>query len=317
MGWTVGARGVTDGPPMPLKLAVAASPPRVPRGTAARAKKSDPVSPASPEPRQPKPFVKWVGGKRQLLDDLRRWLPKSFGTYHEPFVGGGALFWATLPEKAVLSDNNLRLVRTYKGIQSSVDKVIDRLRSYEHTRDFFEKMRRRQIDDEPDDAVAAWFIYLNKTAYNGLYRVNSKNLFNVPFGDYARPNICDEANLRACAKALANAEVRHEPFHKVARRAKKGDFVYFDPPYVPLSASSMFASYTAEGFGMDDQKRLCRLAISLKKKGVHVLLSNSSAPAVYELFSKDKGFTIHEVMAARSVNSKGSGRGKIPEVVIL
>jgi len=215
----------------------------------------------------------------------------------------------------VLSDNNERLVRTYKGVRDSVDDVIGLLRSYEHDKDFFLELRAQAIDVKTDAEVAAWFIYLNKTGFNGLYRVNSRNIFNVPFGDYASPKICDEPNLRACAAALAGAAIHHEPFEVVETRAKKGDFVYFDPPYVPLSASSMFTSYTAEGFGPKDQERLRDVALGLKKSGVTVLLSNSSAGLVRELY-EGEAFELHEVMASRSVNSKGSGRGKIPELVI-
>ena len=263
----------------------------------------------------PRPFCKWAGGKRQLLAKLAPRVPERFGVYHEPFVGGGALFFAVQPAKSHLSDVNERLVRTYRGIQHDVEGVIRRLGEYPHQRKFFEQMRERDVDaNEQDAAVAAWLIYLNKTGYNGLYRVNSKNRFNVPFGDHKNPTICDEENLRACSEALTGAKVHCEDFAKVLDRAVSGDFVYFDPPYVPLSVTSYFTSYTSDGFDMDDQRRLRDVALALKKKGVHVLLSNSSAPAVYELYKT--GFDIHTVEATRKVNCKASGRGKITELLI-
>ncbi len=261
----------------------------------------------------PRPFVKWVGGKRQIVHELVARVPDAFGTYHEPFVGGGALFFAVRPQNAVLSDNNQRLVRTWRGVRDHVDKVIRLLEKYPYDKDFFLQMRERDIDAESDVEVAAWFIYLNKTAFNGLYRVNSKNRFNVPFGRYVNPAICDEPNLRACAAALKPAAIEHEDFTAVLERAQPGDFVYFDPPYVPLSDTAYFTKYTAEGFGPDDQRRLCDVARKLKKNGVHVLLSNSGADFVRDLY---KGFRVEEVLASRQVNCKADGRGPIVELVI-
>jgi DNA adenine methylase len=264
----------------------------------------------------PRPFCKWVGGKRQLLRRILPLVPAKFGVYHEPFVGGGALFFAVQPRRAHLSDVNDRLVRTYRGVQREVEAVIERLARFPYDRSFFDKLRERDVESMKHDAeVAAWLIYLNKTGYNGLYRVNSKNRFNVPFGHYKTPPlICDEKNLRACAEALEGAQVHCEDFAKVLDRASARDFVYFDPPYVPLSVTSYFTSYTSGGFDMDDQRRLRDVALALKQKGVHVLLSNSSAPAVRELYKK--GFELHEVEANRMVNCKASGRGKITELLI-
>lgn len=261
-----------------------------------------------------RPFLKWAGGKRRLLPQILPHVPR-FGRYHEPFVGSGALFFHLGPPRATLSDNNERLVRAYRGLKDDVDGVIGLLSGYKHERRFYEKMREHDIDRAATDAeVAAWFIYLNKTGYNGLYRVNSKNRFNVPFGDYARPNFCDEGTLRSCAKMLKRTRIEREDFECAARRARPGDLVYFDPPYVPLSVTSSFTSYTSDGFDMEDQRRLRDVALSLKKRRVHVLISNSSAPAVYELY--DKGFRIVEVSARRDINCKGGGRGEIIELLI-
>ena len=262
-----------------------------------------------------RPFLKWAGGKRQLLATLDRFVPPSFGAYHEPFVGGGALVFHLGPRKAVLSDNNERLVRAYRGVRDGVERVIHLLQSYPHDKDFFLSFREHDIDRDSDAEVAAWLVYLNKTGFNGLYRVNSQNRFNVPFGRYTDPNICDEDTLRACSRALAETDLPlDEDFSFVLHRAKKGDFVYFDPPYVPLSASSSFTSYTSEGFGLAAHAKLRDVALDLKRRGVHVLLSNSSAPAVVELYEKD--FTIERVAAQRAVNSKASGRGPVTELVI-
>ena len=261
-----------------------------------------------------KPFLKWVGGKRQLLGAILPLVPRRFGTYHEPFVGGGALYFHLAPARAVLSDGNERLIRAYRGVRNHAGELIELLSGYPHEREFFEEMRTRAIDVRSDVEVAAWMIYLNRTAYNGLYRVNSKNVFNAPFGDYAKPRICNPNVIRECARVLAAADLRCEDFAAVGDRAKKGDFVYFDPPYVPLSASSSFTSYTRGGFGEEQQTALRDLALALKRRGVHVVLSNSGAPFVRKLYAK--GFSMSEVQAARSVNATASGRGKITELLI-
>jgi DNA adenine methylase len=268
---------------------------------------STPLKPA-------RPFVKWAGGKRQLLRELLKHVPPKHGRYFEPFVGGGALFFAVRPRRAVLADVNRRLVRAYRGVRDDVEAVIALLKSYPHDPVFFEKTRSRAVDDGTDVEVAAWMVYLNKTGFNGLYRVNKHNRFNVPFGRYENPKICDATTLRACSEALVDTDLKVGDFEKVAHTAKRGDFVYFDPPYAPLSPTSSFTSYTSSGFGIDEQTRLRDFALKLKKRGVHVLLSNSSAPAVRELYARD--FDVLEVAATRRVNSKAGGRGAITELVI-
>jgi DNA adenine methylase len=267
----------------------------------------------------PRPFLKWVGGKRQIIEALLDHVPAlgRASTYHEPFVGGGALFFALRHSRAMLSDNNERLVRTYKGVRDRVEDVVKLLRQYKrkHDPDFFQHMRQKQVDELQDDAaVAAWMIYLNKTGFNGLYRVNSRNMFNVPLGRYENPAICDEANLRACSRALQGVDIAHRDFTTVLQHARKGHFVYFDPPYVPLSATSSFTGYTADGFGPSDQERLRDVARELKARGVHVLLSNSGAGFVREIYAE--GFELQEVQASRQVNCNAKGRGKIKELLI-
>jgi DNA adenine methylase len=266
-----------------------------------------------------RPFVKWAGGKRQLLPALLQQVPEGFQRYFEPFVGGGALFFelaGRIPGgRALLADVNQRLIRTYQGVKDSVEDVILLLRDYPYDRDFYYVKRDEPIDEKSDAEVAAWFIYLNKIGFNGLYRVNRQNRFNVPFGRHKNPTICDEGTLRACSKALASVELTVADFETVAEQASAGDLVYFDPPYVPLSVTSSFTSYTSERFGEDGQRRLRDLALRLKQRGVHVLLSNSSASAVRDLYAAPDFKTI-EVSATRLVNSKATRRGAITELVI-
>jgi len=261
-----------------------------------------------------RPFLKWAGGKRQLLPTLRRHAPPNPRHYFEPFVGGGALFFATRPKRAVLADVNERLIRAYRGVRESVDEVIRLLRTYPHDPKFFYRFREADIDDGTDAEVAAWFIYLNKTGFNGLYRVNRENRYNVPFGRYANPAICDEPTLRACSAALASTSLQVADFESVVEKAKRGDFVYFDPPYMPLSTTSSFTSYTSDGFGGAEQARLRDTARRLKERGVDVLLSNSSAPAIRKLYAD--GFDIIKVSATRVVNSKATARGAVVELLI-
>jgi DNA adenine methylase len=285
------------------------------------------VASAAPVFEQPpaKPFLKWVGGKRQLLDEIEKRLPDRYsGRYFEPFLGGGAVFFHLMnsprlaPKKAFLADTNERLIRAYAGVRNGVKAVLKLLRGYEkkNNQKFFYELRSAGIDASDDDAeVAAWLIYLNRTGYNGLYRVNSKNEFNVPFGRYTKPLIYDPETLNRCSKALQVATISVADFEAATAGARKGDLVYFDPPYVPVSATSSFASYTKGGFGLDDQKRLRDLALLLKSKDVHVLLSNSSTEDVWKLYGS-KPFRVQEVQATRLVNSKASRRGAVTEVLI-
>ncbi len=268
-----------------------------------------------------KPFLKWVGGKRQLLPEIFRHAPSSFGSYHEPFVGGGAVFFhlrKTRPAcPAYLTDSNRRLVRAYLAVQNNVEGVIALLRWHQrkHSKPYFHEMRdQRDIDAASDTEVAAWLIYLNRTAYNGLYRVNSSNIFNVPLGNYVNPTICDEDNLRACARALAGAQIDTTGFESVVDRARRGDFVYFDPPYQPLTRTAKFTDYTQEGFGDEDQTRLRDVALELKKRGVFVVLSNSCSPLIKKLYRD--GFTQHKVDARRAVNSDPTKRGLVQELIL-
>lgn len=263
-----------------------------------------------------RPLVKWVGGKRQLVPELLKHVPARYGRYFEPFVGGGALFFEMRPALAVLGDANERLVRTYKAVRDDAAAVISLLGTYRYEKEFFYHLRGVDIDRHSDVEVAAWFIYLNKCGFNGLYRVNRDNRFNVPFGKYTNPTICDAENIRAVSAALRGVTVQASGFAETAQAAKAGDFVYFDPPYVPLSATANFTSYGAGGFGPDDQKHLRDVARQLASRGAHVVLSNSSAPLVRELYA-DAPFTIHEVNASRALNCQADKRGPVKELIIV
>jgi DNA adenine methylase len=195
-----------------------------------------------------------------------------------------------------------------------VDEVISELKSYKNDKATYLSVRNEQIDTRSDAEVAAWLIYLNKTGYNGIYRVNSKNLFNVPFGNNPRATICDEGNLRACSATLKHTEIHCEDFSAVLDRAREGDVVYFDPPYVPVSETAYFTSYTAGGFPMAEQVRLRDVALELKRRGVFVLLSNSSSNSVYDLYTGD--FECIPVKASRLVNRDVHSRGHVIELLI-
>ena len=214
----------------------------------------------------------------------------------------------------MLGDQNERLVRAYRGVKSDPERVITFLKSYPHSKSFYLELRGREIDAETDAEVAAWLVYLNKTGYNGLYRVNSRHIFNVPYGDYAKPNYCDQPTLRACSKVLRGATIRHGDFEEVTKGATKGDFVYFDPPYIPRSASSYFTSYTASGFASAEQERLRDVALRLKRRGVHVLLSNSATPQTEQLYARD--FSLMPVYVTRRINTDIKSRGDVKEFLI-
>ena len=272
------------------------------------------------------PFVKWAGGKRQILPKLISLIPDVFGDYYEPFAGGAALFYALAPVKqstpypgtppratshprpwAVLNDTNDLLMNTYQVIQRQVELVIRELGKFKYDDKLYYDVRAKFPYGSPV-ARAAQMLYLSRVCWNGLWRVNLKGKFNVPIGKYTNPTICDADNLRAVSRVLSQATLLCEDFESVVARAKRGDFVYFDPPYVPVDDNSDFTTYTKGGFGLDDHKRLRNVALALKKRGVNVLLSNSDVPAVRELYARG-GFKITAIQAKRSINSKAARRG--------
>lgn len=272
---------------------------------------------------KPKPFVKWVGGKRQLLRQFRElglYPPDDFNpiinTYYEPFVGGGAVFFDLLPKNAELSDLNNELVTTYNVIKNNVDELIQSLQKHIYDKEYYLEVRAKKIEDLSDVEIASRFIFLNRTGFNGLYRVNKSGQFNVPFGRYNNPVICDEDNLRRVSDTLQDVTITHQDYKNVLKTAKSGDFIYLDPPYYPINATSSFTSYTAEGFLEKEQTELRDTFVKLHKKGCFVMLSNSDTLFINELYSELDGITINKITAGRAINSKGSGRGKITEVLV-
>lgn len=264
-----------------------------------------------------RPFVKWVGGKGQLVARLQNKMPDKYSRYFEPFLGGGALFFRLMPRKAFLSDINDELINTYEVVRDDVEGLIRELRKHRHDEEYFYQVRNwDRLEDYLEISPArraSRFIFLNKTCFNGLHRVNSKGFFNVPFGDYSNPSILDAANLRRCSAVLKGSIIRKASYLSVEASAKSGDFVYFDPPYAPLSATSSFTSYTSSGFSSADQEQLRDLCVRLDRKGVFFMLSNSSAPLILDLYNS---FNLSLVDAKRSINSKGNGRGAVKEVIV-
>jgi len=271
---------------------------------------------------KPKPFVKWAGGKRQIIEELKKYLPEEYGCYYEPFVGGGALLLEIMPKKAVINDSNKELMNVYQMMTDYKKFVLmsNVLNKHErkHSEKYFYEIRSLDQDEEKfskmhDYERAARTIYLNKTCFNGLYRVNRKGYFNVPFGKKKTVNTYDGENLLNIHTYFINneIEIRSCDFYEAVCDAKENDFVYFDPPYDTYNNS--FTSYTLEGFGRDEQKRLSEVFKELDKRGVKVMLSNHNTEYINELY---KGYNIHVINAKRSINSKGNKRGNVEEVII-
>ena len=272
-----------------------------------------------------KPFVKWAGGKRGLLKQILPLIPKEFNNYYEPFVGGGALFFELFSKgllqnkKVVISDINSELINSYNIIKNKPSELIYILKEYKknHSKEFYYKVRELDRKDNysnlPDVEKAARFIYLNKTCFNGLYRVNKKGFFNTPIGRYKNPNIADEETILNASEALQNAIIKEQSFEKVLESAQKEDFVYFDPPYYPLNETSNFTSYDSNIFLENEQIKLYEVFDNLAKKEVFVLESNSDTPFIKELY---KNYETNTIQANRFINSKANKRGKIGEVLI-
>ena len=296
------------------------------------------------------PFLKWAGGKRQLLGELRRFYPSRFGTYFEPFLGSGAVFFDLQANgrldgrAAVLTDSNPDLIGCYRMMRSRPDEVIAALRHlgrahamagsahYYEVRDRrFNPARRRLLDAGGPQAVAvkytpvlaAMLIYLNRTGFNGLFRMNARGEFNVPAGRYVNPTVCDADNLErvSCALAAPGVQLGCVSFEAVLERARSGDFIYFDPPYAPLTRTSRFTAYTPSGFAEAEQVRLQQVVVELSTRGCHVLVSNSTAPLVRKLYDRNAearaaGLRARLVMARRAINCRAAGRGILSEYVI-
>lgn len=267
----------------------------------------------------PHPFLKWAGGKRQLLSQIDLYIPKSFNKYIEPFVGGGALFFYLLPKNAILNDINQDLINTYRVIKENVSELITSLKKHKNEEEYFYKIRSvdRNLDEFKtwsDVEKASRIIYLNRCCYNGLYRVNSKGYFNAPFGKYKNPKICNEENLKLVHKVLKDVKLMNISFELCLNYAKKDDFIYFDPPYVPISESANFTSYTKSSFKKEDQIKLFNVFKELDQKGCKLLLSNSYNEFILKLY---KNYQINIVYAKRAINSNPDKRGEIKELLII
>jgi DNA adenine methylase len=269
---------------------------------------------------EPKPFLQWVGGKREMIPQYKDYFPKKYNTYFEPFLGGGAMFFELAPEKAFLNDNNRELYEAYKGVRDFPELVINILDSlkYHHSKELY--MRIRELDREydlfnnfRDYEIAARLIYLNQTCFNGVYRVNQKGQFNVPIGSSLNRLISDANTILKASKVLKKAHIECNDFEKVIANVQKGDFVFFDPPYYPVSQYSDFTRYTKEKFYQEDQKRLKDSIVKLTKIGAYLMLSNSDCDFVRNLY---KNFNIYEMQSSRSLNCKSDKRGKVSELLI-
>lgn len=266
------------------------------------------------------PVLKWVGGKRQLLDTLRPLLPKTINKYCEPFVGGGAMLFDLQPQKALINDINSDLMLVYKVIQNNVDDLISRLERFTNSSDEFYEVRdwdrdHTKYENMSDVEKAARIIYLNKTCYNGLYRVNNAGEFNSPFGNYKNPNIVNEPVLRAVNAYFNAADISFSviDYAELLYSLKRGTFVYLDPPYDPLSDTSNFTGYSKGGFTKEDQIKLRECCDELNRRGVRFMLSNSATDFIKEQYAD---YNINIVQAKRAINSIGSKRGDVDEVVV-
>jgi DNA adenine methylase len=272
-----------------------------------------------PKNKLAQPFVKWAGGKRQLLAEIRKHIPTGIITYFEPFIGGGAVLFDIQPKKAIINDYNSELINVYKVIKSNCQDLINDLKTYINTEEYFYQIR--EMDRQPDFKglsdvkKASRIIYLNKTCFNGLFRVNSQGQFNVPFGSYKDPNFVNEFTLKAVSNYLNSNDITFlsVDFAESLKGVKKSDFVYFDPPYDPISDISSFTGYTLNGFDKTEQQRLKDTCDILDKKGTKFLLSNSATSYIKDLY---KDYTIEIIQANRSINSIADRRGKIDELLI-
>ncbi len=269
------------------------------------------------------PILKWVGGKRQLLDEIIPNINTNCSTYIEPFLGGGAVLFALQPNKAIVNDYNSELINVYTVVRDYPEELIKKLEEHKekNTEDYFYEIRGLDRTEEfaqlSDVDKAARIIYLNKTCFNGLYRVNSAGQFNSPYGKYKNPNIVNATTIKAMSKYFNKADIEflNGDYKEVMRRAKKGAFVYLDPPYMPISSSSSFTGYTENGFGYEQQVELKKECDKLKEKGISFLLSNSDCAEIRELY-KDDEYEIRTVQAKRNINSNAKKRGEINEVLI-
>lgn len=269
-----------------------------------------------------RPFLKWAGGKRQLIPEITaNYLPAKYDTYYEPFLGGGAILFELQHNKAVVNDSNSELINCYKVIRDSLYELMEDLKRHENNEKYYYDIRDwdriKNYNKKTTIQRASRIIFLNKTCYNGLFRVNSQGQFNVPFGRYKKPNILDEAVLKAVSHYLNNNDIKilNGDFEDAVKDAKAGDFIYFDPPYDPVSNTASFTGYDVNGFNQDEQIRLKNTVDDLHKRGCKILLSNADTEFIFDLYNKD--YRIEKVYATRAINSNALKRGKVQEVLVM
>lgn len=267
------------------------------------------------------PVVKWVGGKRQIINQIVKYIPKSFSTYYEPFLGGGAVLFELQPKTAVVNDINAELINLYEVIKNNVNELIDDLKQHRNDETYFYELRELDRNKEYYNHLtplqrASRLIYLNKTCYNGLFRVNKAGQFNTPFGNYKNPNIVNEYTLKAVSSYFNKAQITFtcKDFNEALKGARKGAFVYLDPPYDPVSDSASFTGYDKGGFDQSEQIRLKNACDKLNEKGIKFLLSNSATDFIKDLY---KDYKIEIIQAKRVINSKADKRGEIDEVLVM
>ena len=269
------------------------------------------------------PFLKWAGGKRQLLPVIKEYLPKKFTQYYEPFVGAGAVLFSLQPRKSIINDTNSELINCYRVIKDNPEELLKLCQEHRdnNSKEYFyslrEQDRKNDFKDKSPQERAARIIYLNKTCFNGLFRVNSSGQFNVPYGNYSNPTIANTAVIKSVSAYLNQRDVKilEGDFAKAVSTARKGAFIYFDPPYHPISDTSSFTGYSVNGFGEAEQVRLKELCDELTERGCQVLVSNSSADLIKKIYSGNN-YQIEEVKASRAINAVGSKRGRINELLI-
>ncbi|TFG02857.1 MAG: DNA adenine methylase [Promethearchaeota archaeon] len=274
---------------------------------------------SKPLSNKPRPFLKWAGGKRQLISQMKKYFPKSFETYIEPFVGGGAVFFHILPPKAILMDINKELINCYKVVKENVFELIELLKNHKNEKNYYYKIRakdrnQKEYEKLSDVEKASRMIYLNRCCYNGLYRVNRKGQFNVPFGKYKNPKFCDKENLLSVSKVLQDIRIIQGSFESCLKYANQNDFIYFDPPYQPISETSSFTSYSKEDFNKKSQVKLFNVFKTLDEKGCRLMLSNSNNDFLLNLY---KDYKIIFLNAKRAINSVATKRGNIKEILVL
>ncbi|MEP1305086.1 MAG: DNA adenine methylase [Balneola sp.] len=254
-----------------------------------------------------KPILKWAGGKQQLLSEIIQRVPSSFNRYIEPFVGGGAVFFAIEANEYIISDTNPELINLYQTLSNgNFEDVIEKLESYKNEEDFYYKTREKEVEKLTNIERSARFIYLNRTCFNGLYRVNKKGEFNVPFGKYKNPRIIFPERLKKASEKLSKTKIYNLDYHEVLdTHSQKNDLIFLDPPYIPISENASFKRYTKDQFRLNDQRKLAQLVRKLAEKGCKIILTNSNHPLIYELYD---GFNIEVIETKRNINRNGNKR---------